>query len=108
MPNRHPDKFGLVIAMMVYGNPIDDFEKGLKVNQKEPTRYILVTGGADKNGVKENQLVEKVLKDKNLPVSSKIVPGGGHSRVLQRNELPACVEALFGAQKKADVHPTDK
>ena len=108
MPNRHPDKFGKVIAMMVYGNPITVFEKELKVNEKEPTRYVLVTGGADANGVLENQLVEKVLKAKNLPVSSKIVPGGGHTRKLQKDELPACVEMLFGVQKKAVVSPTEK
>lgn len=108
MPNRHPDKFGKVIAMMVYGNPIQLFEKTLQVNEKEPTRYILVTGGNDKNGVRENQQVEEVLKARKLPVSSKIVPGGGHTRKLQQEELPACVEALFGMQKKEEVRPTDK
>jgi enterochelin esterase-like enzyme/thiol-disulfide isomerase/thioredoxin len=99
MANRHSELFGHVFAMMVYGLRLDEFESGLKVDAKEPTRYVLVAGEKDKHGVEENQKVEEVLKKKKLPVSSSVIKGGGHTHELAQEQLPRCIEAAFGKKK---------
>jgi enterochelin esterase-like enzyme len=98
MANRHPDLFGHVFAMMVAGLSFKEFENGLKVHPKEPTRYILVIGSED-DCVEGNEKVEEILKKKKLPVSSSIIKGGVHSSELAQEQLPRCIEAAFGEKK---------
>ena len=97
--NKYPDSFGHILAMMVYGLQLKEYERELKEQPKDPQRFILVVGEKDKHGVDQNQKIEKILKGKNFPVSSSIIPGLGHEARLEWEQLPGCVEAMFGTKK---------
>ena len=99
MASKYPEMFGNCIAMMVYSMRIKLLEAQLKEQPKDPTRYVLVTGSKDERGVKENTEIEKLLKDKNFPVISTIIEGGAHTSRFVQEQLPPCLEAIFGQKK---------
>jgi enterochelin esterase-like enzyme len=99
LSNRRPDTFGHVYAMMVSGLRTDDFAKELKVHAKEPTRYTMMVGSKDRYCLEQVRKVEKILKERNLPVSTTIIEGGTHSTALNQKHFPVMIEATFGKKK---------
>ena len=96
MASRHPDLFGNVFAMMVYGLAHSAWQNEMKPQAKDPTRFILVAGTQDDTGVKENAAIEKYLREKRFPVSSHVKEGEGHTHELNQKMLPIMLEEAFG------------
>jgi enterochelin esterase-like enzyme len=96
MGARHPDLFGHVVGAMVYALALSRWKKELAEQPKETQRFILYAGSQDRNGVRENAGVEKVLKERGYPVSSYVLEGEGHTNSLNQRMLPKLLEEAFG------------
>lgn len=104
MGARHPDLFGNVVGAMVYALALPKWKKELAEQPKETQRYILYAGSKDKNGMRENAGVEKVLKERGYQVSSSVIEGEGHTNALNQRMLPKLLEEAFGKKEKREVY----
>ena len=108
MASRHPDLFGNVYAMMVYGLITSTFKKELKDQPKDLIRFFLVAGSQDQHGVEENQAIEEIVKAKGHPVFSQVIEKEGHSHSLQRKMLPKLLVETFGKKEKEPAKDVEK
>ena len=104
MGARHPDIFGHVVGAMVYALPLPKWKKELAEQPKETQRYILYAGSKDKNGMRENAGVEKILKERGYLVSSSVIEGEGHTNALNQKMLPKLLVEAFGKKEKRESY----